>query len=176
MKVKKHYGFRSMIAVGAVALVLGSAIGSLGYWLSADSKQAGPASAPPVTPSMSSASSAPRHAMMKSCDVLRTNYPTVASAVDDREKYNTRSWNDPDLLASVNRLVDAMNTLAEKLEGSLNPDTPGGVRTAIVDYVAGLRAVSISERNHASNTQLNGTSLFYNQVMAPALRECGMPG
>lgn len=118
----------------------------------------------------------PQAAQAQTCEVLKTAYAPVERAIAERDKFNTRGWSDPDLLASVNALVDSMNNLIIKLEGSLSPATPSNLRTAVVEYVAGLRAVSISERNHASNEQLNGTSFFYNQVVDAPFTICGIPG
>lgn len=100
----------------------------------------------------------------------------MSRAIDEVETHNKDSWSDPALLGVSNRLVDAMNRLISVLENSLSPATPPELRRAVLEYVAGLRAVSISERSHASNTQLGGTGLLYNQVVDAPLRICGIPG
>lgn len=141
-------------------------------------RQAVPALSAGVSEPQSAAPAAltPAQAQAKTCVALRENYPAVSAAIDEREKYNTRPWSDPELLASVNSLVDSMNSLTVALEGSLSPETPSALRTATLEYIAGLRALSISERNHASNVQLNGTGLFYNQVVDAPLKICGING
>ncbi|MGD9622332.1 MAG: hypothetical protein AB7G47_20100 [Mycolicibacterium sp.] len=111
----------------------------------------------------------------KTCEILRAGYPAVSAAIDDREKFNTRSWSDPELLSSVNQLVEKMNRLATDLDTSLSEVAAPDFRAAIENYVAGLRAVSLSEQDHATNTQLNGTGLFYNQVVDVVLPMCGIP-
>ncbi|TDH48123.1 hypothetical protein E2F47_24990 [Mycobacterium eburneum] len=138
---------------------------------------AAPAAPPPASPTPEPEHTVtPEEAKAKTCNALKESYPAVSHAIDEREKYNTRPWSDPELLRSVNQLVDAMQTLSAKLEDSLQVSTPPELRSAVLDYIAGLRAVSISERNHASNVQLNGTGLFYNQVVDAPLRICGIQG
>lgn len=118
----------------------------------------------------------PAQAQAKTCAALRENYPAVSAAIDEVEKYNKTSWSNPDLLAAINVEVDSMNKLVGALEGSLSPETPADLRIAVQNYVAGLRAVSISDRNHASDVQANGTGLFYNQVVDAPLKICGING
>lgn len=68
-----------------------------------------------------------------------------------------------------------MNQLAADLDASLTPYAAPSFQTAVKDYIAGLRAVSISESSQSSNVQLNGTGLFYNQVVDVVLPMCGIP-
>lgn len=164
------------VVLGVVAVV---AIGIAVVAISRDrgSKTVSDPAAPVIAASPPVASPTPGPAIAKDpCGVLRDGYPAVSAAIDDRERFNTRAWSDPELLASVNRMVGTMTDLAVNLESSLTPSTPNDLRTAVLEYTAGLRAVSISERNHASNVQLNGTGLFYNQVVDAPLRICGIPG
>lgn len=164
----------AVAAIGVVGLLAGVGVGAYA---------AGRSSAPvPVTPPAPTASAAaapvvsPEDAQAQTCGVLKAGYEGVANAIDDRNKYNSSPWTDPALLTSVNALVDVTSGLANKLENSLRPETPVNLRAAVVDYVSGLRALSISERNHAKDMQLNGVALFYNQVVDAPLHICGIPG
>lgn len=171
----------ALASLGVVALVIGGGAAIANY-AHTKGEELGRQAASTLTAGMSDvqttapAALTPAQAQAKTCAALRANYPAVSAAIDDREKYNTRSWSDPELLASVNSLVDASGTLIVALEGSLTTATPPQLRTATLDYVAGLRALSISNRNHASNVQLNGTGLFYNQVVDAPLKICGIDG
>lgn len=163
-----------LAAVAAAALALGGGIGfAAGH---RPTPTTGGPAIPTTTHTAAPPQLSPQAAQAKTCDVLKTAYPPVERAIAERDKFNTRGWSDPDLLASVNALVDSMNNLIAKLEDSLSPSTPPNLQAAVVEYVAGLRAVSISERNHASNAQLNGTSFFYNQVVDAPFNICGIPG
>ena len=131
------------------------------------------AAAPPTT-TLASTPLTAAQAQAQTCGILKAQYEGVANAVDERNKHNQDPWTDPGLLSSVNTLVDLATRLATDLEKSLLPQTPPELRSAVIDYVAGLRAMSISERNHSKDLQLNGVALFYNQVLDSPLRLCGM--
>lgn len=163
--------------VGAVAAVLvaGVAVGAYAAGRSASptapARPAAPSNVAPYPPPTLT----PEAAQAQTCGVLKTDYPGVAHAVEERNTFNHAPWTDPGLLASVDTLVTTASSLADKLERSLRPETPAALRSAVVDYVAGLRALSISERNHSKDLQLNGVALFYNQVLEPPLRICDIP-
>lgn len=163
-----------VVAVGVAGLVAGVGAGAYGLGRStshAPAPVAAPTSSAPTAP----AALSPEAAQAQTCGVLKANYETVANAIDERNKFNSAPWTDPGLLNAVNSLVAAGSGLADKLEASLQPATPANLRVAIVDYVAGLRALTISQRNHAKDMQLNGTALLYNQVVDAPLKICGIP-
>jgi hypothetical protein len=155
-----------------IAIVAFSNAGSASRSVPADRQ---PVAQPPVAQAPPPVSS-PEDAKAATCDVLRTQYPTVASAVNDVEQFNKLSWSDPNSIRTVNTLVATMSKLTSDLENSLVASTPEELRTAVLNYVAGLRAVTISQRDHASNEEINGTGLFYNRVLSAPLRICGIPG
>jgi hypothetical protein len=162
------------VSVGVVGLVAGVAAGAYGL-----GRNSSPAPAPVAAPTSSTppapAALNPDAAQAQTCAVLKANYKNVANAIDNRNKFDKASWSDPGLLGAVNNLVSLGTNLADQLEDSLGPSTPPLLKTAVVEYVAGLRAMTISERNHAPNVQLNGTGLLYNQVMEAPLQICGIP-
>lgn len=140
------------------------------------STPAGPAAVPPPQASSAPAPLTPEAAQAQTCAVLKADYETVANAIDARNTFNSTPWSDPAMLAATNNLVAATGHLADSLETSLNSATPPELRSAVIDYVTGLRALSISQRNHARDLQLNGSALLYNQVVDAPLQICGIPG
>lgn len=166
----------AVAALGVVGVLAGVGVGAYAAGRNSTSSTppapAGPApAAGPAAPVLS-----PEDAQAQTCGVLKANYQAVANAIDERNKFDKAPWSDPGLLGAVNTLVSLGMSLAEQLDASLSPSTPPQLRTAVVEYVAGLRAMSISERNHASNVQLNGSGLLYNQVVDAPLKLCGIPG
>ena len=161
------------VGVGVAGLVVGVGAGAYGLGRSSSPAPAPPAAAPsaPAAPVVS-----PEDAQAQTCGVLKANYEGVANAIDERNKFNSAPWTDPGLLNAVNALVTAGSGLADQLDASLQPSTPANLRVAVVDYVAGLRALTISQRNHAKDMQLNGAALLYNQVVDAPLKICGIPG
>lgn len=165
-----------VVGVGVVGLVAGVGAGAYGLGRSSTHAPAAPAAAAPTSSAPAApATLSPDAAQAQTCGVLKANYETVANAIDDRNKFNSAPWTDPGLLNSVNTLVAAATGLADKLEGSLVPESPANLRAAVTDYVAGLRALAISQRNHAKDMQLNGTAMLYNQVVDAPLHICGIP-
>ncbi|SLE83556.1 Uncharacterised protein [Mycobacteroides abscessus subsp. massiliense] len=157
--------------IAGVALVVGVGVGAIAG-VSLAGKESAPQSAVQSAPPP--ATLTPSAAKDRVCNVLRTDYPAVSAAIDEVEKYNKSPWSDPLLLSAVNSEVDSINKLINGLETALTPEVPSDLRTAVLDYIAGLRAISISDRNHANNVQVNGTGLFYNQVLDAPLRICGI--
>jgi hypothetical protein len=164
------------VTLGVVAVTAG--VGAGAYVAGRSAAPAGPAQAvaaptsvaPPIAPTLS-----PEAAQAQTCGVLKANYRAVSDAIDAANKFDKTPWSDPAALSTVNNLVSLGMNFANQLEASLSPSTPPQLKTAVVEYVAALRATSISQRNHASNVQLNGTGLFYNQVVDQPLRICGIP-
>lgn len=162
------------IVAGAVAVIAsGVAVVTVSSGGSSNtvSQPAGDINPPVVSPTPDAAA-----AKEATCAVLRSQYTGVASAVDDVERFNKLPWSDPNSIRTVNALVAAMSTMTADLESSLSSATPEDLRAAVLDYTAGLRAVTISQREHASNEEINGVGLFYNRVLGAPLRICGMPG
>lgn len=152
-----------VLAVGAVALL---------SWIREPSTAPPPPSAaPPPAETLS-----PEAAQAKTCNVLAAGYESVANAIDERNRFNSAPWTDPALLTATNTLVSATWQLADELEASLDTHTPAALKSAVTEYVTGLRALSISQRNHARDMQLNGVGAFYNQVVDAPLRICGIAG
>lgn len=166
--------FGAVAAIGVVGLLAGVGVGAYA---------AGRSSVPaPVTPPAPIASAAaapvvsPEDAQADTCGVLKTDYEAVANAIDETNKFTVNDWTNPDQLAAANNLVVLAQRLADKLQGTLGPTTPPSVTSAMTDYIAGLRALSIGHKNHAPAKELNGIALLYNQVLAPPLHICGIPG
>ncbi|GLE59028.1 hypothetical protein NJBCHELONAE_43390 [Mycobacteroides chelonae] len=161
--------------IAGVALVVGVGIGAIGGVSLAGKESAAPAADVP-RPTMLEPALSPAAAKAQTCTVLKTDYEAVANAIDARNRYTTNDWSDAGLLASTNHLVTATSDLANSLDKSLLPETPADVRAGVNDYVAALRALGTSQRNHAPSTQLNGVGEFYNQVVDIPLRLCGIQG
>lgn len=163
------------IVMGVIAVV---AIGIAVVAISSDrgSKTVSDPAAPVVEASPPLLSTAPDPAAAKetTCGVLRSGYESVANAIDERNRFNSTPWTDPAMLAATDELVGATGRLADQLEASLSSTTPSELRTAVVEYAAGLRALGISQRNHARDMQLNGVGALYNQVVEAPLRICGI--
>ncbi|WP_131829368.1 hypothetical protein [Mycobacteroides abscessus] len=158
--------------IAGVALVVGIGIGTIAGVSLAGKDSPGPAG--PVQNVAPARASTPAAAKDQVCAALRADYPAVSRAIGEAEKVNKLSWSDPAVLQAVNNEVDSMTKLITSLETSLTESTPAELRAAVDDYIAGLRAVSISQRNHAPDLQANGTGLFYNQVVDAPLRICGI--
>lgn len=163
-----------MVGVAGLALVVGVGVGVIAGVSLPDQDATKAAPSPtfqtPVAPALS-----PVAAQAQTCAVLRSEYESVANAIDGRNRFTTNDWSDPSLLAATNKLVAATSTLADHLDESLVPSTPTAFRAGVSDYVAALRALGTSQRNHAPSTQLNGVGEFYNQVVDNPLQSCGIP-
>lgn len=169
-------GIAAAVVATTAALLVGGAVGYGVGSHKSSAPAARPASAAPAAPAPPPppAALSPEAAQAKTCAVLKADYQGVANAIEAVNKFDNAPWSDPGLLSAVNTFVTRGLGLADKLEASLSPATPAEVRTAIVEYVAGLRATAISERNHASDKQVGGTARFYNQVLDAPLRICGI--
>lgn len=161
--------------IAGVTLVVGVGVGAIAGVSLAGKESAAPA-ADPQRPTSPAPPVSPTAAKAQTCAVLKADYEAVANAIDGRNRYTTNDWSDAGLLASTNHLVTATSSLANSLDKSLVPETPADFRTAVSDYVAALRALGTSQRNHAPSTQLNGVGEFYNQVVDIPLRLCGIQG
>lgn len=126
-------------------------------------------SAPPAGPSSVAAETA-------MCETLASEYPKVVAAIDDRSKYNKTPWTDPAIIASSDKLAQVTWATADALELTLLPGMRESYRKPAVEYVAALRAVSVSYRDRAKDLQLNGVGSFYNSVADPVLAVCGIKG
>ena len=113
---------------------------------------------------------------MCSSDLLEREYPAIVAAIDDRSKYKKTPWSDPAIIRSSDNLARVAWTAANALEGTFTADLPSEFRNPAVEYVASLRAVSISYRERAKDMQLNGVGSLYNSVRDPILAVCGMEG
>ena len=163
-------GVIAVVAIGVAVVAISSGSGSKTI-----SEPSAPAVVAASPPSVSTAPE-PGTAEEATCGVLRSGYENVANAIDERNRFNSTPWTDPAMIAATDALVGATGRLADQLEASLSSTTPNELRTAIVEYVAGLRALGISQRNHARDMQLNGVGALYNQVVEAPLRICGIVG
>ncbi len=161
------------VSIGVAGLVAGVGVGAYALGRSSAPAPATPAAAPSAPPAPAVVS--PEDAQAHTCGVLRANYEGVANAIDDLNKIKVNDWTNPELLAAANNLVTVAQGLADKLQDTLTPSTPLNVRAATTDYIAGLRALSIGQRNHAPAKELNGVALLYNQVLDAPLQICGIP-
>lgn len=110
------------------------------------------------------------------CDTLKAEYPRVVAAITDRNQYSKTPWTDPAIVASSESLARVTWSAADRVESTLVPALPKDYRQPAVEYVAGLRALSISHRDRAKDVQLNGVASFYNSVVDPVLAVCGIKG
>lgn len=129
---------------------------------------------PPTSPAITTPAMTAEQAKAETCAVLKEGYDRVADAVDEWNKYTSTPWSDPDLLRATDSLVYETSQLADKLDETLSDATPRDLRSAMGEYIVGLRAVAISRRDHAPDKELNGVALLYRQVMIPPLRICGI--
>ena len=163
---------RGRVAVSVAAAILALAGAGVGGYMLGSQRPA--AAAPAVAPTEADALS-PDAAQARVCDVLKSGYGNVVAAIEENNKYKSAPWSDPNLLSATNNLVTAGLELADRLEASINAATPPQLRTAVIEYVAGLRALSVSNRNHAPDAQLSGVGQYYSQVRHAPLRLCGLP-
>ncbi len=165
----------AIAAAGASAAVLAAAAVIL---ILADNKDSSGPSTPSVPgPQPVSAAERQAAAQERTCGVLRNGYESVAAAIDERNKYSQSPWTDPALLTASGNVASTTERLANDLDTSLLAgDTPPVLRSAVVNYVAALRATSVSEQGHASDKQLNGIAMYYNRVVDAPLNICGIRG
>ncbi|SKQ74231.1 hypothetical protein [Mycobacteroides abscessus] len=115
-------------------------------------------------------------AQERTCGVLRSGYPSVTTAIDTRNKFVHEPWTDSGRVESSVVVAKATGKLADDLDESLSADVAVPLRSAVVNYIAALRAVSVSETDHASDKQLNGVWAFYNNMVDAPLNICGIAG
>ncbi|MDM2164744.1 hypothetical protein PP352_21575 [Mycobacteroides abscessus] len=115
-------------------------------------------------------------AQERTCGILKSEYPSVTAAIDTRNKFVHEPWTDPGRVDSSAVVAKVTSNLADDLDRSLSADAAPALRTAIVNYVAALRATSVSENGRASDKQLNGVWAFYNNVVDAPLNICGIEG
>lgn len=134
--------------------------------------------APPSPSQTVPVSNADRQARAQAhtCDVLKSEYAGVSDAINARNKFVHQPWTDPGRVDSSATVASVTKKLADDLDASLSVDTPTTLRSAIVNYVAALRAMSVSENTRASDKQLNGVAAFYNNVVDAPLNICGIEG
>ncbi|WP_454793819.1 hypothetical protein [Mycolicibacterium lutetiense] len=171
----KRWRIATIIAGAVAVIACGVAVGAVSSGGSSKTVSQPAAPVYDVSPPLVSPTPDPAAAKEATCGVLRSQYQGVATAVDEVERFNKLPWSDPNSIRTVNALVDSMTKMTADLEKSLSPSTPEDLRAAVMDYTAGLRAVTISQRDHASNEEINGTGLFYNRVLSAPLRICGIP-
>jgi len=163
---------RGRVAVSVAAAILALAGAGVGGYMLGSQRPA--AAAPAVAPTEADALS-PDAAQARVCDVLKSGYAEVAALIKENNQYKSAPWSDPNFLNAINNFVASGSDFADRLESSLTPATPPQLRSAVVEYVSGLRALTISARNHAPDSQINGTGQFYNQSRHAPLRLCGLP-
>lgn len=171
-------GRRTGLIVGAVAALLATALvaGAAGAVITSSRDTAAPAPTEPTNIAPAPAANSPTEAAAALCNTLETEYPKIVDAINDRNQYNKTPWTDPAIIASSDNLARVMSEAADSLEGTLSADLPARYRTPAIEYVAGLRAMSVSHRERAKDMQLNGVASFYNSVIDPMLAVCGMEG
>lgn len=163
---------RRVASIAAAVLAATLAAGGTGYAIGRHHSAPTP---PTATAPAEADALSPAAATTRVCDALKAGYPAVVEAIDEDNAFRSAPWSDPNLLAAVNRFVTVATAFADRLEASLSQSTPPELRSAVIEYVAGLRAFSISERDHAPDSQINGTLQLYKQVRHPVLRLCGLP-
>lgn len=159
----------AFLATAVIAGVAGALI------VQSSDTPATPAQPAASAPSQASAPT-PADATAALCTTLEREYPAIVAAINDRNKYNKTPWTDPAIVASSENLARVTWEAADELEKTFSTDLPARYRTPAVEYVAGLRAMSISERDRAKDMQLNGVGAFYNSVVDPVLAVCDMEG
>lgn len=173
---RKGWRTGMVVAVAALSLIVGSGVGA-GIYAAVDTDSLAEAPVTLPLPGHSGTADIGDHAaaQQKTCEVLRSGYPAVSAAIDDRSRFTVNDWNNPEIVGAADRLATQAQSLATSLETSLSTTASDNFHTAIVDYVTGLRALAISERAHAAAKQLNGVAVLYNQVVEPPLQMCGIP-
>lgn len=172
---------RRTIAIAVAAGVVAGVVAATATVAITSGRHSSTPAAPAAVPVPPQASSAPapltpEAAQAQTCAVLKAGYEPVANAIDARNRFQVNDWTDPALLSATSSLISVATGLAADLERSLEDSTPPELRLATIDYITGLRALSISERDHSSAKQLNGVGALYNQVVDAPLRLCGIPG
>lgn len=162
-------GVQLFVALGGVVMVV-SAI-TIGHSMNRLEQRLDTAPSAQVTHPPASAAPSPQERV---CDVLEGGYPAVVDAIRESKEFMTTPWSDPGTIRTTNTLVRETDDLANELEGALGTDTPSQLRTATVEYITGLRALSMSNRDHASDEQMNGVGSLYNRSRHGVLLACGM--
>lgn len=108
------------------------------------------------------------------CKVLREGYPTVLGAIHESNQFLTSPWSDPNRVRVSNVLARETWRLADQLDAALGDETQPEFRTVMIEYITGLRATSMTERDHGADEQINGVGTLFNQSRHGALRACGM--
>ena len=68
-----------------------------------------------------------------------------------------------------------LTSMISGIESALNSGpVPPELRRATQEYVAAVRAVDISDQQHASNKQISGVNRFYNSVNKRPRELCGI--
>lgn len=133
-------------------------------------RSAEPASVATPVPAEVSASAAQE----RICNTLKTGYPNVLAAVHASNEFLSAPWSNPDRVRTSNVLARETAELADELEAALTAETPRSLKAAVAEFITGLRAASMSYRDHAADEQINGVGALYNASRHEVLQTCGV--
>lgn len=154
------------------AAVVVAAVSLVALVVIARSAALGRATVPP--PAVSSAAESASTVQERVCGVLKSGYPAVMQAIQDANEFETTPWSDPAVVRVTNVLVRETDGLASELEAALGDNASGKLRAAVMEFITGLRALSMTERDHAGDEQMNGVAALYNRSRHGALQACGL--
>lgn len=131
---------------------------------------------PAVTAAPPPVSTTPAEARAVMCTTLEREHPAIVAAIDSRNVHTEAPWSDPNKVATTDRLAQLAWATASSLEASMREGLSAESARAGMEYVAGLRALSVSQQDRAPAKQLNGVAMFYNNAADRILAVCGMEG
>ena len=98
----------------------------------------------------------------------------MVKVAQEMKRYNSSPWDDPGFLHALSNEHRVLTAMISDIENALNSGpVPPELRSATQEYVAAVRAVDISDQQHASNTQTSGAHQLYNSVRKKARELCG---
>lgn len=127
-----------------------------------------------TTPAPVTAEFSASAAQERICNTLKTGYPNVLAAVHASNEFLSVPWSDPDRVRTSNVLARETAELADELEAALTAETPRSLKAAVAEFITGLRAASMSYRDHAADEQINGVGALYNASRHEVLQTCGV--
>ena len=158
-----------------IALVLGGVIGGAIGVHAVSRTIAAPTVPAAAAPTPAALELSPDEAKANVCKALADNYPALVHVTQEKKKYNSSPWDDPGFLHALSNEHRVLTAMVTDIENALNSGpVPPELRSATQEYVAAVRAVDISDQQHASNKQLGGVGRFYNSVNKRPRELCGI--
>ena len=165
----------ALAATVVFALVLGGVIGGAIGVHAFSRTTAAPTVISAAAPTPAPLELSPDEAKAKVCKALADNYPALVHVTQEKKKYNSSPWDDPGFLHALSNEHRVLTAMISDIELALNSGpVPPELRSATQEYVAAVRAVDISDQQHASNKQRSGVNRFYNSVNKAPRELCGI--